>query len=122
MMREERIDWRELTTTADEFGMLPGLSCHLLCTEAVYMSLFAQQLIPLQAREFLVRRHWRRFEPGDERARFPGAFTVGRLYLDRFGADLASHNWSAAARAALLPFIAAASGFRWLAHRIHSGI
>jgi hypothetical protein len=121
-VRAGLLDWDYLIGAARSTGLIAGLSCFLAYSEQIHRQLFAHPLLPGQVRSRLGAGDWGQvaFDAGS--FRFPAARITGRLYFDEFCADVATGNWEAATRLVFLPLVAAAAGYRRLAHPMVGGL
>ncbi len=121
-VRSNGLDWDYLIGAARSTGLIAGLSCYLDYAEQIHRQLFARPLLADTIRSRLAGGDWGRvaFESGCYR--FPAARVTSRLYFDEFCADLATGNWEAATRLVFLPLVAAAAGYRRLAHPMAGGL
>lgn len=121
-VRSGTLDWDYLVSAARATGLIAGLSCFLDYADQIHEQLFGRALLPAGLRQRLAGGDWGRiaFESGCYR--FPAARVTGRLYFTEFWADVATGNWEAASRLFFLPVVAAAAGYRRLAHPLVGGI
>ena len=121
-VRSKSLDWDYVIGAARGTGLIAGLSCFLEYAEQVHQQLFAKALVPPAVRQRLAAGDWGRVAFDRGFFRFPAARVAGRLYFNEFCADLATGNWEAASRLILLPLVAAAAGYRRLAHPLAGGV
>jgi hypothetical protein len=121
-MRAGAFDWDYVVSAARATGLIAGVSCYLDYIEQIHQQLFGRPVLPAGLRQRLAGGDWGRvsFESGCYR--FPAARVTGRLYMTEFWADVATGNWEAASRLFFLPVVAAAAGYRRLAHPIVGGV
>jgi hypothetical protein len=121
-MRSGVLDWDYLIATARAQNLIAGLGCYLDYVDQIHRQLFGRAVLPAEVRTRLAPGDWGQvaFESGC--FRFPAARVTGRLYFAEFCTDLIQGRWEAASRLVWLPIVAAAAGYRRLAHPLVGGV
>lgn len=112
--------WSRLADEARDNGLLPGLRRHLDAIEQIHMTLLGRPLLPLDARA-LIDEHAEPAEFRNDTFAYPAARVAAPLYLRQLATDIAKGDWGGAGRLFLLPLVAAAAGYRRLAHQRPGG-
>ena len=115
------LDWNGLADEARDAGLLPGLRRHLEAIEQIHMTLLDRPLLPLDARCLIEDSACEPAEFRNDTFAYPAARVAAPLYLRQFATDIAKGDWGGAGRLILLPLVAAAAGYRRLAHQRPGG-
>ena len=113
-VRRSGLDWDEIISTADRFGVLAGLGCYLGYVDQIHRDVFAEPLLPASLARALPFRGWGAVEFRNGCYRFPALRVNGRLYLRKLATKVAGGSWDAAGRLCLVPVLGAAAGVRWV--------
>lgn len=109
------LDWQQLLDTARTAGLLPGLSRYLDTVDRIHEDLLGKPLLTHEICQLFATAHDAAPRYANDTFAFP-AGVAAPLYFRQFLTDVASRDWGAAGRLALLPLVAAAAGYRRLAH------
>lgn len=109
------LDWDQLLETARATGLLPGLSRYLEAVDRIHEDLLGKPLLTHDVCRRFATAHDTAPQYANDTFAIPAGVTAP-LYFRQFLSDVASRDWGAAGRLALLPFVAAAAGYRRLAH------
>ncbi len=121
-IRSGMLDWDSLIAAARSHALVPGLSCYLDYVDQIHRQLFGRPVLPESVRPRLAAGNWGQVEFESGCYRFPAARVTGRLYFTEFCQDLVAGHWQAASRLIWLPIVAAAAGYRRLAHPLVNGV
>lgn len=113
--------WSRLTASAAEAGLLPGLRRYLESVDQIHFELMNRPLLPADARRLVDTGEAAPAEFRDDTFAYPATRVAAPLYLRQLASDVATGDWGGATRLFLLPLLAAAAGYRRIAHHRSGG-